>query len=145
MKLSRESEYGLAGMIYLARQRPGTVMAVKTVAAAQAVPGTFLAKTFGRLARHGVLRAHRGRRRGYELARSPREIRIGEILEGIEGPDFFVRCIFRSDGCSEQRPCVLHGTWKVVRSQVKDLLTQMTLADCAGDRTAYVAPSPFAE
>lgn len=143
MKLSRESEYGLAGMIYLARQRPGTVLPVKTVADAQALPQTFLAKTFSRLRRHGVLRSHRGRQRGYELARAPREIHVQEILEGIEGPDLFARCIFRSDRCSEQRPCLLHETWKVVRPQVKDLLAGMTLADCAPDRAAHVATSQF--
>jgi Rrf2 family transcriptional regulator, iron-sulfur cluster assembly transcription factor len=144
MKLSRESEYGLAGMIYLARQRPGTVLAVKTVADAEALPRMFLAKTFSRLARHGILRSHRGRQRGYELARSPRAISVREILEGIEGPELFTRCIFRSDGCSEWRPCLLHETWKVVRPQVKDLLARMTLADCAHDRTGHVVASPFA-
>jgi Rrf2 family protein len=136
MKLSRESEYGLAGMIYLARQRPGTVLTVKTVAAAQALPGTFLAKTFGRLARYGLLRSHRGRRRGYELARNPREITIREILEGIEGFDLFARCIFWGNGCADERPCMLHETWKVIRPQVKEALSEMTLADCAAGRSS---------
>src|SRR5579872_1204502 len=131
MKLSRESEYGLAGLIYLARQVPGTMLAVKAVAEAEALPGMFLAKTFSRLARHGVLRSQRGRRRGYELARSPREISVREILEGIEGPGLFERCIFWSDGCSERRPCMLHEAWKAVRPRFRDLLTETTLADCA--------------
>jgi Rrf2 family protein len=139
MKLSRESQYGLAGMIYLARQGPGAVLAVKTVAAAQALPGTFLAKTFSRLARSGLLRSHRGRRRGYELARNPREISIRAILEGIEGSDLFARCIFWGNGCSDERPCLLHETWKVIRPQVKDALSEMTLADCAADRSSPTA------
>jgi Rrf2 family protein len=143
MKLSRESEYGLAGMIYLARQRPGTVLAVKTIAAAQALPGTFLAKTFSRLARWGLLRSHRGRQRGYELARSPGEITVREILEGIEGPDLFARCIFWGYGCSDQRPCMLHETWKVIRPQVKDLLSEMTLADCNADRSSPTGAPQF--
>ncbi|MHB8731146.1 MAG: RrF2 family transcriptional regulator [bacterium] len=131
MKLSRESEYGLAGLVYLARQHPGTVLVVKTIAAAEALPAMFLAKTFNRLARHGILRSHRGRRRGYELARGPREISVRQILEGIEGPDLFAHCIFWSKRCSEERPCPLHETWENIRPQVKDLLSGMTLADCA--------------
>jgi Rrf2 family iron-sulfur cluster assembly transcriptional regulator len=145
MKLSRESEYGLAGLIYLARQRPGTVLAVKTVAAAQALPGTFLAKTFSRLARHGVLRSHHGRRRGYELARNPREISVREILEDIEGPDLFARCIFSSEGCSEQRPCLLHESWKAIRPRVAESLAALTLAGCADGRTAPITLSQTAD
>lgn len=131
MKLNRESEYGLAGMTYLARQRPGTVLTVRAVADAQTVPRMFLAKTFRKLARHGVLRSHRGRQRGYALARAPREINVREILEGIEGRDLFARCIFWSDACSEDRPCMLHGTWKSVRPQVVELMAGITLADLA--------------
>lgn len=131
MKLSRESEYGLAGLVYLARQRPGTVLAVRAVAAAQALPTMFLAKTFSRLARHGILRSHRGRQRGYELARRPQEITVREVLEGIEGPDLFTHCIFWSKDCSEERPCPLHDAWKVIRPQAEEMLSGMTLADCA--------------
>lgn len=140
MKLSRESEYGLAGLAYLARQRPGTVLAVKAVAAAQALPAMFLAKTFNRLARHGILRSYRGRQRGYELARSPREITVCEVLEGIEGPDLFTRCVFWSKNCSEERPCPLHDIWKVIRPQAKAMLSRMTLADCAGCAPHDAAP-----
>lgn len=135
MKLSRESEYGLAGLVYLARQRPGAVLAVKAVATAQALPTMFLAKTFNRLARHGILRSHRGRQRGYELARSPREITVREVLEGIEGPDLFAHCIFWSKDCFEERPCPLHAAWKVIRPQAEEMLSGMTLADCAGGAT----------
>ena len=143
MKLSRESEYGLAGLVYLARQRPGTVLAVKAVAAAEALPVMFLAKTFNRLARHGILRSHRGRQRGYELARHAREITVQEVLEGIDGPDLFLRCIFSSRHCSEERPCPLHHTWTIVRPQVKESLSGTTLADCAG-RTLHDTTSELA-
>ncbi|HET7263976.1 MAG TPA: Rrf2 family transcriptional regulator [bacterium] len=144
MKLSRESEYGLVGLVYLARQRAGTVMAVKAIAAAEALPAMFLAKTFSRLARHGILRSYRGRRRGYQLARSAREISVREILEGIEGPDLFTHCVFWSKSCSEERPCALHETWKAIRPQARDLASKMTLADCAEDRASHAEVSPVA-
>lgn len=131
MKLSRESEYGLAALVHLARQRPRTVLPVKAIADAEALPPMFLAKTFRKLARHGILRSYRGRRRGYELARSPRAIGVREILEGIEGMDLFTRCIFWSNACSEEHPCLLHDAWTVVRPQAMDLMAQTTLADLA--------------
>ncbi|HEV2357538.1 MAG TPA: Rrf2 family transcriptional regulator [bacterium] len=144
MKLNRESEYGLAGMTYLAQQRPGTVATVKAVADAQTLPRMFLAKTFRKLTRHGVLRSHRGRQRGYALARTPQEINVREILEGIEGRDLFTRCVFWSHACAEDHPCLLHGTWKTVRPQVMELMAGIMLADLARDRNEPGAASRFA-
>ena len=46
MKLSRESEYGIQGLIHLAQQPPGTVMQLATIAEAQGLPQSFLAKIF---------------------------------------------------------------------------------------------------
>jgi Rrf2 family transcriptional regulator, iron-sulfur cluster assembly transcription factor len=143
MKLSRESKYGLAGLVSLARRPQGAVLTATAVAEAESLPATFLAKTFSRLARRGILRSHRGGRRGYELARSPREISVREILEAIEGPDLFERCIFWSDGCSERRPCQLHEAWKSIRPLWRDMLGGTTLADCAADRMPRATAQAF--
>lgn len=132
MKLSRESEYGLAALVHLARQRPGTALTVAAVANARALPRMFLAKTFRKLAQHGILRSYRGRRRGYELARPPRAITVREIVEGIDGMDAFTRCIFWSNTCAPEHPCLLHDTWMRVRPQAVQLLAQVTLAELTG-------------
>ena len=143
MKLSRESEYGLAGLIYLARQRPPAVVTVRAIADAQALPRMFLAKTFRKLAQHGVLRSHRGRQRGYELAKAPQEISVREILEGIEGMDLFERCVFWSNACTPDQPCLLHQTWKMIRPQIMDLMARITLADLVrGGAVHSAAPRP---
>ncbi|MDR5693642.1 MAG: Rrf2 family transcriptional regulator [Armatimonadota bacterium] len=129
MKLSKESEYGLTGLVYLARQRPGTILQVKEVAKAQDLPLYFLAKTFLKLTKRGVLRSFRGKERGYTLARSPAEISVKEIVEAIEGSDVFQRCVFWSNRCSDDRPCLLHGIWKNVRPQLVALMERITLED----------------
>lgn len=134
MKLSKESEYGLSGLVYLARQRPGTILQVKEVAKAQDLPVYFLAKTFLKLTKRGVLRSFRGKERGYTLSRPPAEISIKEIVEAIEGSDVFRRCVFWSSQCSDDRPCLLHGIWKTVRPQLVELMERITLEDVAQGR-----------
>jgi Rrf2 family iron-sulfur cluster assembly transcriptional regulator len=131
MKLSRESEDGLAGVLYLARQPAGTILQVGAVAEGCGVARPFLAKIFVRLARGGVLRSFRGRERGYRLARPPEEISVKEVVQAIEGPEIFQRCIFWSNACSETNPCVLHPLWRTVRPLVADLLARTTIADLA--------------
>ncbi len=131
MKLSRESQYGLTAAMYLATQPPGTVLQGSRLAEAEGLPPMFLAKILRKLTRHGVLRSFRGRDRGYALARAPRDISVREVLEAIEGPDLFQRCVFWSDVCSEDEPCLLHDTWKTVRPVMASLMDHISLEEVA--------------
>lgn len=143
MKLSRESRYGLQGLAYLASQPPGTILQAAEVAEAAGLPPMFLSKIFGKLTRHGILRSFRGRERGYGLARPARDISAREVLEAIEGPDVFQRCVFWSDVCSDQNPCLLHDTWRTARPMVADLIGRVSLEEVAGARpvTAWIDAS----
>ncbi len=135
MKLSKESQYGLMGLAYLAQQPPGTILQLSQVAEAVGLPQMFLAKIFRKLTVHGILRSFRGKERGYSLAKLAREIRIKEIVEAIEGPEVFERCIFWSNHCSDENPCMLHDVWREARPKVWDLMANLSLAEVAADRS----------
>ncbi len=131
MKLSRESEYALDGLAYLARRKPGTVLPLRAIARARGLPPVFLAKIFRRLTRAGLLTSHRGGRRGYALARPPQAVSVKEVVEAVEGADVFRRCVFWSNRCSDDHPCLLHDLWKTVRPQVVEMMASLTLEDVA--------------
>lgn len=129
-KLSRESEYGIKALLVLATKPSGMVIPLGGIAAEGGLPKYFLAKIFQKLAQHGVVRSFRGVTRGYTLARSPKEISLKEILEVIEGPGLFNRCIFWSDHCADQNPCLFHGRWKGINHHlIEKVMAQTTLAD----------------
>lgn len=134
MKLSRESQDGLMGLICLARKPEGTILQASEVAESCALAQPFLAKIFVRLARGGVLRSFRGRQRGYMLARPPREISVKDVIQVIEGPDIFHRCVFWSHVCSDTNPCVLHPVWQTVRPLFIDVLARTTIEDLMEER-----------
>lgn len=142
MHLSRESEYGLKAMIYLAKQPPATVLTLHQVAEAQDLPVGFLAKIFQKLARHGLLQSFRGRQRGYCLAHEPSDIRLTEMLEAIEGPDLTQRCIFWGRRCGDSNPCLLHAGWREIKPSLTAFLEATTLAGLA-DSSSRTAPLPF--
>ena len=130
MKLGRESAYGIGGLLALASNPPGTAVLLTDIAATGGIPQSFLAKIFQKLARHGIVRSFRGAVRGYALSRSPKEIKLKEILLAIEGPDLFERCIFWSDRCADSNPCPLHEQWKQIKQKsFRTLMEQTTLAD----------------
>ena len=134
MRLRRESEYGLNGLVTLAQEGVGKVMSLDEIAARHRLPKSFLAKIFVKFVHHGLVRSFRGSVRGYALARSPRQITLREILESIEGPDLFEQCIFWSNRCSDHNPCPLHTGWSVVRPRLIEIAEQTTLASLARDQ-----------
>lgn len=131
MRLTRESEYALLGLAVMARRPRGQLVCLAEVAAAERLPHTFLAKTFQKLARHGVLVSHRGPGRGYVLARPPEGIPVREVLEAIEGPGLFRRCFFWNTSCSDTNPCLLHRHVSGLLPDVRAALERTTLADLA--------------
>ena len=56
---SRESEYGLEGLIVLARQPRGTIMLLQEIAGARQLPANFLARIFQSF-QHNLVSSHCG-------------------------------------------------------------------------------------
>lgn len=128
MKLTKESEYCLIALTYLSRQPSDKILQMAQVAEAINVPKPFLSKIFVKLVRQNVLRSFRGAIRGYQLNRPPEEISIKEVLEIIEGPDVFKRCVFSTDRCSEEDECILHEHWqRSVRSNTLEMVKKLSL------------------
>ena len=131
VKLSRESEYGLKALSVLAAQTEGKVMLLKEIAEAGHLPSGFLAKVFQKLTGHNIVRSHRGAIRGYSLARPANQTNLREILEAIEGPEVFERCLFWEHRCGHGNPCYLHREWSQIKPQFLTRIERMTLADLA--------------
>ncbi|MDP3908810.1 MAG: Rrf2 family transcriptional regulator [Gemmatimonadales bacterium] len=117
-------------------------MSISEIAQDEDLPTTFLAKTFQKLARHGILEAHRGAGRGYALARPAVEISVRAVLEAIEGAELFRRCVFAGSRCSDDHPCLLHDHLKPAVAALRAAIEELTLAAFA-DGTA-VPPAPTA-
>lgn len=146
MRLSRESEYGVEGLRVLMTRPLGSVLLLHDIARAGNLPPHFLAKTFQKLARHHLVRSHRGAVRGYSLARTPGAITMREIVEAIEGPGLFDRCAFWPSHCDSSDPCPIHQQWgDLLRPTLKEILEGITLAQIAASppaRAARRAPDP---
>ena len=62
------------------------------------------------------------------MAREASKIRLRELLEAIEGPDLFQRCVFWGGRCGDNNPCLLHVGWREIKPQLTEFLEGMTLA-----------------
>jgi len=86
VKLSNKGCYGVRALFDIAFHNDGQPTQVKDIAARQAIPARFLEQIFQDLKRAGLVRAKRGPRGGYHLARPAYEIRLGDVVRALEGP-----------------------------------------------------------
>lgn len=86
MKLSNKGRYGVRAIFDIAFHNHGKATQIKDIAERQAIPPRFLEQIFQDLKRAGLVSSKRGPRGGYQLALSPAEIRIGDIIRALEGP-----------------------------------------------------------
>jgi len=93
VRLSRQSEYGLAAILYLAVQPEGKLSLRHEIARRCGIPGNFLAQILSRLRRGGILGSRRGARGGYFLRVSPQILSLADVLEALEGKVKLLRSI----------------------------------------------------
>jgi Rrf2 family protein len=131
MLYSRSAEYAIRALIPLADLPPGEFALVKTLAADSAIPSHFLAKLLQDLARIGVLKSTKGPHGGFRLNMPAEDISMLRIVEAIDGPGRFDRCLGGSAECSDKIACGMHDTWMALRSRIIDYLGGTSIADLA--------------
>jgi len=104
MKLQRDVEYGLMGLIDLARvDQP---VSARLLAQRLRVPGELLSKVLQRLQRAGLVAAVRGSRGGYRLLRPLAQISLREVIEASHGPLAVVDCV-KHGACPQETHCTI--------------------------------------
>lgn len=140
---STTTQYALRALAALGRADEGKPVLARDLAHEAEVPSNYLSKVLAQLVRAGVVRAARGTGGGYQLARSPSEIRLVEIVAPFEGVRATSECIFGGGrSCSDRAPCTAHRTWRTVRRAYIDFLQTTTLAAVAGHGHTRLHPRP---
>jgi len=129
MRLTRGSDYGLRGMIYLASQPADKVSLIHEIAQSQEIPDNYLAKIFQDLAKNGLIRSHRGRKGGFALARPADEITLRQAIEAIQGPLALNDCLDPRQRCELAGKCCLHQALREAQNKLFQVLDGITLRD----------------
>jgi len=141
MKLTRGGEYGIRGVLYLARQGEGKISMLSAIAKAQGIPPRFLAKIFQALGKAGIVKSHRGAKGGFSLAKLAAEITIKDVIEAIEGPIHLNVCLIAEGECDQDNVCAVHPIWEEAQEKMMSVLARGNFADLAkAERQAQMAP-----
>jgi Rrf2 family protein len=131
MRMSAKAEYAVRAMIQLATADSGVLVKTDDLAAAQGIPSQFLVDILSDLRSDRLVRSHRGRDGGYELACPGAEISIADVLRCIDGPLASVRDIGLGDLPYFGPTAALTDVWRALRASMRSVLEQTTLADVA--------------
>jgi Rrf2 family transcriptional regulator, iron-sulfur cluster assembly transcription factor len=128
---SRQCEYALQAVSYLALQPEGKKTSIRDITHKLKIPYHFLAKIMQRLAKNGILISQKGQEGGFALASSPGDITLLRIVEAIDGYDFNRKCVMGFKECSENKPCAFHPHWKEIRKVIYSMLDSKSVAEAA--------------
>ncbi len=128
MQITRQADYALRAILYLAKLENGEKASTKDIAETQKIPPSFLAKIVSQLSIAGLIQTSRGARGGIMLARSPEEISILNVVEAIDGPVLLNACTVNSHVCPFGEDCPLHEIWCETRNQMIEKLASATFA-----------------
>jgi Rrf2 family transcriptional regulator, iron-sulfur cluster assembly transcription factor len=128
---SRQCEYGLQAVLYLALKPEGEMTSIKELSARIGIPYHFLGKILQSLTRKGLLNSLKGPTGGFALALPPKEIKLFHIVEAIDGADFVRKCVLGFPECSGENPCALHETWERLRQEIYQMLVKRDIAALA--------------
>ena len=130
MIFSKSCEYALRSVIYICtKSNEGINLSVKEIAAEIESPEPFTAKILQQLARQKIISSIKGPNGGFYIEKQNKPVTIYQIVEAIEGPDFFDRCVLGLKNCSERKPCPLHNDFIQHRKEIKELFKTKTISD----------------
>lgn len=130
---SRQCEYALQAVLYLALQPRGRLTSIKDLTTRLGVPYHFLGKILQNLSRKGLLTSQKGSSGGFALALPPQEITLFHIVESIDGVDFTKQCVLGFPECSGKNPCAVHHQWAELRESIYEMLVRKNIAEMAKD------------
>ncbi|GAA3030749.1 RrF2 family transcriptional regulator [Streptomyces glomeratus] len=109
-------------------------MKAEAIAEAQDIPHKFLESILNDMRRGGLVLSQRGGNGGYRLARPAESISVADVIRVVDGPLVSVRGV-RPPELSYTGPAEsLLPLWIALRSNVREILDGVSLADVASAR-----------
>lgn len=88
MQLTVKSDYAARAVLGLARHFPAGPRRVEDLATESSIPAKYLVQILIELKAQGIVKSIRGKEGGYQLAKPPADITLGDILRAMHGELF---------------------------------------------------------
>ncbi|MCD4672340.1 MAG: Rrf2 family transcriptional regulator [Anaerolineaceae bacterium] len=122
MQITKQADYAMRAILYLASLEPGKRAATSFIAKEEHIPPSFLAKIVSQLSIAGLINTSRGARGGVSLSRSAADISILEVVEAIDGPIALNECVLHPEVCEFGEDCPIRPVWQESQAELVNRL-----------------------
>lgn len=137
MKLTTKGHYSVKALLDLSLQQKSSPCSTKMIASRQNIPAPYLEKLLIEMRRAGLVKSIRGKDGGYQLAREPVKISLGEILEAVG--ETIEPLPHHSAKEQVAEDWVTFSVWHRLSQKLKQALYSITLADLYYDARSWQA------
>lgn len=130
MRLSTKSRYALEALLYMAVQEEDGPFRIRHIADETGISACFLEQIFFGLRKAGLLRAARGAKGGFIIARPLDTITVTDVIRATETRLSPVECVDNTASCKRGTTdcCTTRGLWVDITRRIMDVTNCMTLA-----------------
>jgi Rrf2 family protein len=141
--LSATCKYGIRAVIFIAsRPDPKINTGLNQISEELRIPRPYLAKILQTLSRKKILHSSKGPHGGFYLLIPAGKLTLMNIIEAIDGGDFFDSCYVTGEKCSFDQPgkgvCILHDDLR----KEKDNLAMFFSSKTIGELVSQVLKNP---
>ena len=129
MKLSTRVRYGTRALLELALRQGEEPVLLKDIARSQQISLSYLEHLVTPLIAGGLIRSTKGPKGGISLAKSPREIRLSEVMQLLEGSVAPVECVINPEVCQRSESCATRDVWNEIKEAIDGVLESTILQD----------------
>jgi len=127
--ISTKTKYGIRALIDLVKHYQGMPIYLRDISRRENIPLRYLENIFYKLKKGGILLSTKGRGGGFELAKSPGEIKLSDIVEILESNYLPSRCVRSPNICDRSSRCNARGIWVKLGEKMKEFMDSITLED----------------
>jgi Rrf2 family protein len=132
--LRRNTDYALRLMVGLAQQEDHGSVSTRALAEGQEVPYQLACKLMQRLHDARLVESCMGPKGGFRLRREAGRISLLEVVEAIQGPVTWSRCLLSRSACPRQQNCPVRARISELQGQMDQYLGSVTLGELIIDK-----------
>jgi len=130
MRITYKGDYALKALLDLALHYEQGLTTIHDLAKRIDAPVKFLEQVLLDLKKGGFVESKRGNVGGYQLAKDPADITLGEVVRFIDGPIEPIGCVEKGySNCADLYKCVFKNIWHKVAQATSDIIDNVTFDD----------------
>tara|TARA_B000000565_G_C23487058_1_gene262220 strand:+ start:46 stop:471 length:426 start_codon:yes stop_codon:yes gene_type:complete len=131
MKLTTKGRYAVMAMADLAMYQNGKPISLNEISLRQNISLSYLEQLFSKLKNGKLVKSIRGPSGGYILDKSPKDIRLSNIIFAVDEQVKTLNCKKDSKkGCNgKSTKCITHNLWDDLESHINSFFENKSLSD----------------